>query len=43
MIFVISRIGSCLKQDLQDFRDFQDYGTCDESHYYEQQDGLYHF
>ena len=26
-----------LKQDLQDFRDLQDYGTCDESHDYEQE------
>ena len=27
----------CLKQDLQDLWDFQDWGTCDESHYYEQE------
>ena len=29
--------GNCLKQDLRDFRDLQDCGTCDESHYYEQE------
>ena len=23
---------NCLKRDLQDFCDFQDWGTCDESH-----------
>ena len=34
MIFVM---GYCLKQDLQDFKDLQDFGTCDESHDYEQE------
>ena len=29
-------IGKRLKQDLQDLWDLQDCGTCDESHYYEQ-------
>ena len=29
---------NCLKRDFQDFCDFQDWGTCDESHYYEQFD-----
>ena len=33
---VIFVIGNCLKRDLQDFCDFQDWGTCDESHDYEQ-------
>ena len=28
---------SCLKRDFQDLWDFQDCGTCDESHYYKQE------
>ena len=31
------KFGSCQKRDLQDLWDFRDWGTCDESHDYEQE------
>ena len=35
---VHSRIGDCLKQDFdRDLWDLWEWGTCDESHYYEQE------